>query len=283
MLELVIGRNSPGAPSTPLWFAVPAVACLVLPLFARRRFPFAAPAAYWILAAALSFVDGLLIPFMVSLFPVGLASAFLLGNLRDARQAWTGLAIVLGRHHDRRLQHPRPPDRRAHLHPRRLRDHLGRRLRSARARREGRGGRNACDPGREGARGGRTRRGGGGACADRARAPRHRRPRRQRDGAPGRRRQAQAPRCAGRGPRRAQGRRAGRPHGACRDAPSPGRHAPRRRRSRALARSRASTASTRCWRRSGAPACPSSCTSTASLSRSREGSTSLPIASFKKA
>jgi signal transduction histidine kinase len=96
MLELVIGRNSPGAPGTTLWFAVPAVAVIVLPLFARRRFPFAAPAAYWLLATALTFVDGLLIPFMESLFPVGMASAFLLGNLRDSRQAWTGLAIVLG-------------------------------------------------------------------------------------------------------------------------------------------------------------------------------------------
>jgi signal transduction histidine kinase len=96
MLELVIGRNSPGAPTTTLWFAVPAVAAIVLPLFARRRFPFAAPAAYWLLATALTFVDGLLIPFMVSLFPIGMASAFLLGNVRDSRRAWTGLAIVLG-------------------------------------------------------------------------------------------------------------------------------------------------------------------------------------------
>jgi signal transduction histidine kinase len=96
MLELIIGRNSPGAPSTTLWFAVPAVVVIVLPLFARRRFPFTAPAAYWLLAAALTFADGLLIPFMISLFPVGMASAFLLGNLRDSRQAWTGLAIVLG-------------------------------------------------------------------------------------------------------------------------------------------------------------------------------------------
>jgi signal transduction histidine kinase len=96
VLELIIGRNSPGAPSTTLWFAVPAVVVIVLPLFARRRFPFTAPAAYWLLATALTFADGLLIPFMVSLFPVGMASAFLLGNLRDSRQAWTGLAIVLG-------------------------------------------------------------------------------------------------------------------------------------------------------------------------------------------
>ena len=95
MLELVVGRNSSGAPGTTLWFSVPAVAVIVLSLFARRRFPFGAPAAYWILATALTFVDGLLVPSMESLFPVGLASAFLLGNLRDSRQAWTGLAIVL--------------------------------------------------------------------------------------------------------------------------------------------------------------------------------------------
>ena len=96
MLELVAQRDSPGAPPTSLWFAVPAVVVLVLPLFTRRTLPFAAPATYWLIAAALSFVDGQLIPFMNSLFPVGMASAFLLGNLRDSRHAWTGLAIVLG-------------------------------------------------------------------------------------------------------------------------------------------------------------------------------------------
>ncbi len=96
MLELVIGRDSPGAPATSLWFSLPAVAVLVLPLFARRRFPFAAPAAYWLMGSALSFVDGLLIPFIGSLGVVGLATAFLLGNLRDSRQAGVGLAIVLG-------------------------------------------------------------------------------------------------------------------------------------------------------------------------------------------
>ena len=96
MLELVVGRDSPGAPAMTLWFSVPAVAVLVLPLFARRRFPFAAPAAYWLVAAALTFVDGLLIPFIGSLGVVGLATAFLLGNLRDDKQAGIGLAIVLG-------------------------------------------------------------------------------------------------------------------------------------------------------------------------------------------
>jgi signal transduction histidine kinase len=96
MLELVIGRDLPGAPATSLWFSVPMVVVLVLPLLAHRRFPFAAPAAYWLMAAALTFVDGLLIPFIGSLGVVGLAAAFLLGNLRDDRQAGIGLAIVVG-------------------------------------------------------------------------------------------------------------------------------------------------------------------------------------------
>jgi signal transduction histidine kinase len=96
MLELVIGRDSPGAPATTLWFSVPAIAVLVLPLFARRQFPFAAPAAYWLIAAALTYVDPLLIPFVGSLGVVGLATAFLLGNLRDNRQAGIGLALVVG-------------------------------------------------------------------------------------------------------------------------------------------------------------------------------------------
>jgi len=69
---------------------------LIATLFARSRFPFAAPASYWLIATAISFYDGELIPFMVSLFPVGLVAAFLLGNQRDARRAWAGLAIVLG-------------------------------------------------------------------------------------------------------------------------------------------------------------------------------------------
>ena len=94
MLELVVWRDYPGAPTTPLWFSLLAMAVLVAPLFARRRFPFAAPAAYWILAAAFTFVDGLLITFPGSLNVVGIATAFLLGNLRERRLAAIGLAIV---------------------------------------------------------------------------------------------------------------------------------------------------------------------------------------------
>src|SRR5437867_3660089 len=96
MLELILGRDSSGGPPTSLRYGIPVVALLVATLFGRKRFPFAAPASYWLVATAISFYDGGLIPFMVSLFPVGLVAAFLLGNQRDARRAWAGLAIVLG-------------------------------------------------------------------------------------------------------------------------------------------------------------------------------------------
>src|SRR5499427_7696000 len=97
MLEVVLGRGNPhGAPQTTLWFCIPAIAILVLPIFARRRFPFAGPAVYWLLGAGITFVDGLLIPYTNALVPIGMADAFLLGNLRDARKAGAGLAVVVG-------------------------------------------------------------------------------------------------------------------------------------------------------------------------------------------
>ena len=96
ILNVVLGRGSSGAPTTTLWFCLPTLAILVLPVFARRWFPFAGPAAYWLLAAGISFVDPLLIPYPEALFLIGLVAAFLLGNLRDVRRAGLGLAIVVG-------------------------------------------------------------------------------------------------------------------------------------------------------------------------------------------
>ena len=96
LFDLAVRRDAPNAPSSSMWFAVAAVAALVLVLLSRRRFPLAGPAVYWLMAAAISFVDWQLIPFISSLIVVGMAAAFLLGNLRDRLQAGIGLAVVLG-------------------------------------------------------------------------------------------------------------------------------------------------------------------------------------------
>ena len=96
LVELVISDDAAGAPPSSLWFGCSAVAVLVLTLVARRRYPFAAPAAYWLLAAGISFVDAQLLPFMQSFFVIGMAAAFLLGNVRDPLRSLIGLPIVLG-------------------------------------------------------------------------------------------------------------------------------------------------------------------------------------------
>jgi len=88
-------RDAADAPEMSPWLAAPAVAAVALPLLARRRFPFAAPAALWAVAAGLSFADGRLIVFAAGTSIAGAAAAFLLGNLRDSFQAWTGLGVVL--------------------------------------------------------------------------------------------------------------------------------------------------------------------------------------------
>jgi signal transduction histidine kinase len=95
-LELALRHDSEDAPDTSLWFALPATACIALPLLGRGRFPFAAPAAVWLLAAALSFVDGRLVTFTASATVAGLIAAYLIGNRTDHVQAWMGLALVVG-------------------------------------------------------------------------------------------------------------------------------------------------------------------------------------------
>ena len=94
MLELVVARNSASDPPTDLWLSVLLLAVLVAPIFARRRFPFGGPLAYWVLAPAITFYDGELIPFIGSLGVVGLATAFMLGNLRNGLKAGIGLAVI---------------------------------------------------------------------------------------------------------------------------------------------------------------------------------------------
>jgi signal transduction histidine kinase len=95
-LEVGLEDDPEQRPETTLWFAIPAIALVVLPLLGRRRFPFAAPASVWLLAAAVSFVDGRLVTFAAGASVAGFAAAILLGNLRDAAQARLGLGIVVG-------------------------------------------------------------------------------------------------------------------------------------------------------------------------------------------
>jgi signal transduction histidine kinase len=92
MLEVIATRDTT---QTTRWFGLPAIAILVLPIFARRRFPFAGPLAYFVLAAGISLIDWQLIPDRESFFVIGLAVAFLLGNLRNAWQAGIGLLVAV--------------------------------------------------------------------------------------------------------------------------------------------------------------------------------------------
>jgi signal transduction histidine kinase len=78
------------------WLAVSGVALVVLCLLGRRRFAFAAPAALWLVVAALSFVDGGVVTQPTGVFLAGMAAAFLLGNVPDTVSARVGLAVVLG-------------------------------------------------------------------------------------------------------------------------------------------------------------------------------------------
>lgn len=93
--EVVVTAGQTDAPQIPLWFSVPAVVAVILPLLLRRRFPFSAPSALWLLAAALSFIDGRLIVSAYGIYVAGIIAAYLLGNLRDVIQARIGLAAVL--------------------------------------------------------------------------------------------------------------------------------------------------------------------------------------------
>ena len=67
----------------------------VLVLLARRRFPFAAPAATWLVCPALSFVDGQLIANGAGILVAGMGASVLLGSLRNASLARLGLVIVV--------------------------------------------------------------------------------------------------------------------------------------------------------------------------------------------
>ena len=92
----IVGRGQELGPEGPLWFDVLAMLAIVLPLLARRRFPFGAPAAVGVAAALISFVDKTVVPFDGVTFLVGCAALFLVGLLRDRAQAVAGFAVAEG-------------------------------------------------------------------------------------------------------------------------------------------------------------------------------------------
>ena len=96
VVELVLTQDQPKAPSTTLWFLIPAVAILALPTLVRRRYPLGAAAAFWLLGAAISFVDGQLFASIESLFVLGVVISFMLGYVPDPARARVGLAIAIG-------------------------------------------------------------------------------------------------------------------------------------------------------------------------------------------
>jgi signal transduction histidine kinase len=92
-LEVVLRDDQADASETSSWFAAPAAALVVLPLLGRRRWPFAAPLAVFLLAAVVSFADGRLVVGTATISIAGLVAAFLLGQLRDPSRSRLGLAI----------------------------------------------------------------------------------------------------------------------------------------------------------------------------------------------
>jgi signal transduction histidine kinase len=96
-LELAFGRDhNKHAPGGSLWLLIPITLPLLLPLLARKRFPFAAPAAVFLYAAGISFFEGHLVTFPFGVFLAVLTSSFLMGMLPERRQALSGLAIAVG-------------------------------------------------------------------------------------------------------------------------------------------------------------------------------------------
>ena len=93
---VVVSRGTEDGPSGPLWFDVLFALGSTVPLFARRRFPFGAPATVGVVFAAGSFVDDRVTP--SGLVPVLTAFAVfvLFGLIRNRTQAIAGLALGIG-------------------------------------------------------------------------------------------------------------------------------------------------------------------------------------------
>ena len=89
LLEATRDRDAYG------WFGLVVVVALVVALFARRWFPFAAPILVWVIGAIASFVDGRMMSSSFAANVCGLIAAYLLGCIADPTRARVGLGAVL--------------------------------------------------------------------------------------------------------------------------------------------------------------------------------------------
>lgn len=96
MAATVVDQGDTDGPGGPLWFDVLAAIATVVPLLARRRYPFGAPAAVFVAIAATSLVDPGWIDYDPATFLAATASAFLFGMLKERRQTVAGVGIMLG-------------------------------------------------------------------------------------------------------------------------------------------------------------------------------------------
>jgi signal transduction histidine kinase len=97
VLELAFYNGDPpgSRPSGPLWALSIPIALMTLVLLGRKRFPFGAPAAVFVIGAVASFANGELVTFTFTTFLTVLTASFLFGMLRDRLQAVAGLALAL--------------------------------------------------------------------------------------------------------------------------------------------------------------------------------------------
>src|SRR4051812_30749715 len=88
--------DSDGTLTGPTWLYAPWAAAMILPLLARRRYPFGAPAAVFVIGVVGSVVDGKLTTYTFGDFVGVLAASFLFGMLFQRDRSLMGLGIGLG-------------------------------------------------------------------------------------------------------------------------------------------------------------------------------------------
>ena len=94
MLTIPEVGSEPNVPETEPWLAVLVVLLMTLPLLARRRWPFGAPAFVFVVAALTGYAEPLLIPWAFVPFLGLLGSAFLLAMLEDRVQRRAGIGLI---------------------------------------------------------------------------------------------------------------------------------------------------------------------------------------------